>query len=133
MSRPSSSIFRSRAAWMVLRVVLLVEVVLGAILVVNTFGAFLAAPDEPLGSRLSILIAALLSWVWVIVTLVGAMRGRGWARGSAITLHVLLFAAATGVLQGIFGEEFLLGVLLILLAFAGFFVGILAKPIQANK
>lgn len=117
---------------MVLRLVLLIETGLGAVLVVNTFGAFFAASEDPLGARLSVLLAAIIAWAWILVTMLGAWRGRGWARGSAITLHVLLFAGATGVLQGIFGPLFLTGILLLVLSFVGFFAALLAKPQAAR-
>lgn len=130
MTSSSQSHSRSRIGWILLRIVLLVETLLGVVVVVNTFAAFFAASSDPLGARLSILIAVLISWAWVLVTLVAAWRGRGWARGSALTLHVLLFAVAAGVLQGIFGDLFLTGALLLVLSFAGFFGALVARPSQ---
>lgn len=123
----------SRAGWIVLRLVLLVEAVLGLLLVISTFSAFLAASDDPLGARLSVLLAVVICWVWTLATLLGAWRGLGWARGSAITLHVLLFATATGVLQGIFGQLLLLGLTLLLLALLGFFAALLARPLPEER
>lgn len=90
--------------------------------------AFLAASHEPLGPRLSILVSALVAFAWVAITLFGVLSKRaGWARGSAMTLHVLMFAAGTGVLQGILGDP-LLGWALVLCALVGFFAALLAKP-----
>ena len=115
--------------WMLLRAVLVIEVVGGAVLLWNVFQAFLAAGDEPLGARVSLLLAVLLSWAWIAITLWGALTGRAsWVRGSARTLHVLMFAAATGVLQGILGEAVLLGWALLLLALLGFVAAVLARP-----
>ena len=123
---------RSQTGWMILRAVLVIEVVGGAVLLWNVFQAFLAAGDEPLGARVSLLLAVLLSWAWIAITLWGALTGRAsWVRGSALTLHVLMFAAATGVLQGILGEAVLLGWALLILALLGFVAAVLARPTAA--
>lgn len=121
---------RARSAWGVLLAVLTVEAFGGIAALVPITTDFLGASDEPLGPRLSIFLAALISWAWVLFTLWGAARTRAsWARGSAITLHVLIFAAGTGVLQmgGMIGEP-LLGWGLVLLALVGFFAALLARP-----
>ncbi|UOQ60582.1 hypothetical protein MUN76_00905 [Leucobacter rhizosphaerae] len=121
---------RSRTGWTILRLVLVIEVVGGAILLWNVFQAFLAAGDEPLGARVSLLLAVLISWAWIAITLWGALALRAsWVRGSAITLHVLMLAAATGVLQGILGEAILLGWALLALALVGFLGAVLARPV----
>lgn len=119
---------RSRIAWAVLVLVLAVEVIGGVIALVFVIQSFFAASEEPFGQRISILLATLIAWVWVLVTLWGAVRSRaGWVRGSAITIHVLLFAAGTGILQLALGDA-LLGWALILLAFAGFVAALFARP-----
>ncbi|MBK0419662.1 hypothetical protein JD276_11520 [Leucobacter sp. CSA1] len=111
-----------------LTLILICEGLGGAALLWVTIQSSFAAADEPLAQRLSILIALLLAWIWVCATLAGALSKRApWARGSALTIHVLLFAAGTGVLQGILGDP-LLGWALVLLALVGFFAAVLARP-----
>ena len=120
---------RAGGAWAVLRVILAVEVVGGAALLWTVTQAFFAASDDPLGARVSVLLAVLLAWVWLGATLWGALAGRrSWARGSALTIHVLIFAGATGVLQGLVGEQATLGWALLLLALGGFVAAVLARP-----
>ena len=119
---------RPRTAWGVLCLLLIVEAIGGIALLWPAVQAFFAADDEPLAQRLSILLSLLIAWAWICVTLAGALKVRaGWVRGSAITLHVLMFAAGTGVLQGILGTP-LLGWTLVILALAGFFSALLARP-----
>lgn len=121
---------RSRTGWGVLLVVLAVEAFGGLAAMVPITTSFLAAGDDPLGPRISIFLAALIAWAWVLITLWGAARTRAsWARGSAITMHVLIFAAGTGVLQlgGIVGGPGL-GWGLIVLALVGFGAALAARP-----
>lgn len=132
MSETPSVHRRVRVAWMVLTGVLAVEAIGGVFALVTVVQSFLAASTDPLGQRLSVLLAAVIAWAWVVATLWGAARLRaGWARGSALTLHVLLFAAGTGVLQFQLGST-ALGFGLIALAFAGFAAALLAKPFVAE-
>lgn len=121
---------RARPGWGVLLVVLVIEAFGGLAMLVPVTTGFLAASDDPIGPRISIFLAALIAWAWVLLTLWGAARLRAsWARGSALTMHVLLFAAGTGVLQlgGIVGSP-VLGWALIVLALIGFFAALMAKP-----
>lgn len=132
MTRQPGVHSRSNLGWRILRIVLILEAVCGIWLVWNVFQAFAAAADEPLGARLSVLLAVLICWVWILITLFGAWKTRaGWVRGSTLTIHVLMFAAAVGVLQGILGEASVLGVALLLLAVVGFIGAILARPVIA--
>ncbi len=109
-------------------IVLVVEVIGGLAVLIPVVQGFFGATGDPIEQRLSIFLSALIAWVWVIITLWGALRSRAsWVRGSAITIHILLFAAGTGVLQ--FGlAEPLIGWMLILLAFAGFAAALIARP-----
>ncbi|WP_125100536.1 hypothetical protein [Leucobacter chromiireducens] len=119
----------TRVGWVALRIVLLLEVVGGAWLLWNVAGGFFAASDEPLGGRLSLLLAVAIWWGWIAITAWGAWTRRAsWVRGSAITIHVLLFAAATGILQGLLGPQTTLGLELLVLALVGFVAAVLAKP-----
>lgn len=116
------------AAWITLTAVLVLEFLGGIVLMWSVLQAFFAASNEPLGPRVSILLSAIAAFAWVAITLGGALRKRaGWARGSAMTLHVLMFAAGTGILQGIIGDP-LLGWALVLCALVGFFAAMLARP-----
>ncbi|WP_449277869.1 hypothetical protein [Leucobacter sp. GX24907] len=119
---------RARGAWRVLSMVLLIEVIGGAVLLWSVLSSSFAATEDPFAQRLSILLAAVFAFIWIAATLYGAAARRaGWARGSAITIHVLIFAAGTGVLQGIVGTP-LLGWVLVVLSLLGFFAAVLARP-----
>lgn len=129
MPTPASETGRSRIGWLVLRIALLIETVGGAVLVWDVVVGFFAATQDPVGARVSVLLAVLVSWVWIGVTLWGALARRaGWVRGSALTIHVLMFAAATGMLQGLLGDVGGLGFVLLVLAIAGFVGAIVARP-----
>ena len=52
------------------------------------------------GGGLAIVVLAALAAVWVGVTAFGALRGRPWIRGSAVTWQVLQIAIAAGFFQG---------------------------------
>lgn len=119
---------RSGAGWAVLLIVLAIEAFGGLVLVAQTALGMLQSAGEPLGARLSIFLAILLGWIWICAALFGGVRGRAsWARGSALTIHVLLFAVATGVLQlNLAGALFGWG--LVLLALIGFFAALIARP-----
>lgn len=120
---------RSRLGWIVLLGALSLEAFGGLALLVPTTLGMLDASDEPLGSRLSIFLALLIAWLWVCATLLAGMRSRpSWVRGSALTIHVLLFAAGTGVLQLQLASQ-LLGWALVLFALVGFFAAVLARPV----
>lgn len=124
----------SRLGWTTLRILLLIELVGGAVVLWNVVLAFIAANDEPLGSRLSLLLAVVISWAWIGITLWGALTHRAsWVRGSALTIHILMFPAATGVLQGILGAAAPLGWALLGLAVLGVISAVLARPVPANE
>ncbi len=111
-------------------IVLVVEAVGGLAVMLPVVQGFFGATGEPIEQRLSIFLSALIAWVWVIITLWGALRSRAsWVRGSAITIHILLFAAGTGVLQFALADA-LVGWALILLAFAGFAAALIARPVH---
>lgn len=128
MSSSPANSRRSATAWSLLIVSLAIEAVGGLVLLISIVPNMLAATEEPMGPRLSIFLAILISWVWVCVTLGGSVRSRAsWVRGSAITIHVLLFAAGTGLLQlGLASSA--MGWGLVLLALIGFFSALLARP-----
>ncbi|WP_344030793.1 hypothetical protein [Leucobacter iarius] len=118
---------RSRGGWAVLTGLLLIEAFFGIVVV---FFSILGAMNSAgtLGQNLSLVLAAAISWIWVVVTLVGALRGRpSWARGSALTIHVLLFAAGTGILQlQLLAWQF--GFAIVAVGVVGFVAAMLARP-----
>lgn len=123
---------RTRLAWRALVVLLAVETVGGVVVMIPVLQGLFGESAAPLGQRISIILAAVIAWVWVAATLWGALRARAsWVRGSAITIHVLLFAAGTGILQ-LQLADILMGWALVLLAFAGFAAAIVAKPLDTE-
>ena len=126
---------RSRAAWIALTAVLAVELVLGGVLVITIFPTFPAAgPEREALAPLwfSLVISLVLSCVWIAATLLGTIRRKGtWVRGSAVTIHILMLAAALGVFQGLLGTP-AVGATLLVLAIVGFasaiLVGLPPKP-----
>lgn len=124
---------RFGAAWKVLTAVLAIEVLGGLAVLIPATGEFFAANEDPLGQRVSVFLALVIAWLWVVITLFGVVRLRaGWARGSALTIHVLMFAAGTGILQGIYDAP-TLGWILVVLAFVGFFSALLARALSAGE
>ncbi|WP_343962496.1 hypothetical protein [Leucobacter albus] len=125
---------RARSARIALTAVLTVELALGLVAVVTMIPTYPAAGAErdvfaPLW--VSLLVSAILSCVWVAATLLGAVRRKGsWVRGSAVTIHVLMLAAAFAVFQGVIGTP-AIGALLLVLALVGLasavFVGLPAS------
>lgn len=121
---------RSRLAWGVLAAALAVEVVGIALLLIRMAPTFPGEPDDaaliPLWASLFASLA--IAWVWIGVTLVGALRSRArWVRSSAVTIHVLVFAAAIGVLQGILGTV-PTGIAMMVLGVLGFAAAVIARP-----
>lgn len=118
---------RSRMGWRVLRVLLVLESLLLA--GVSVFALVAAVRSAgPIAQNISLVLMAVIGFVWVVVTAVAAVRGRpSWVRGSALTLHVLLFAAGTGCLQlGIGTWQFGFG--LVAVALLGFAAAVISRP-----
>ncbi len=118
---------RSRAGWAVLRVLLVLEsALLVGVLIFSVAAAF--GSVGPVAQNVSIVAMAVLALAWVAITAVAALRGRpSWVRGSALTIHVLLFAGGTGCLQlGIGTWQF--GFALVACALLGFIAAVLARP-----
>ena len=118
---------RSRAGWAALTVLLVLEGLLIAwvvlIAVLASFGSH--GVQMQVVSLLIVVIAAL---GWIVATFVGAVRSRAsWVRGSALTIHVLLFAAGTGCLQLQIGPWWF-GFAIIVAALAGFAGALVARP-----
>lgn len=128
MSRSPGRHTRATRAWFALIAMLVVEAFGGVTLLVPVVLDMFAASDEPLGPRLSIVLSFLIAWLWVCITLIAALRTKAsWVRGSGLTIHVLMFAAGTGILQMQLADA-TMGWILVVLAFAGFFAALLATP-----
>lgn len=118
---------RSKLGWAVLVACLTVEALLLAWVTVVTLLAAIGASTGA-AQTYSLVAMAVICLVWVVVTLTGSVRSRAsWVRGSAVTIHVLLFAAGTGCLQLAIGPWWF-GFTLIGLALVGFFAAIFARP-----
>lgn len=128
---------RVSRTWRVVQIDLGVLAIAMSIVLVTVSANALAASNEPLGPRASIVAAVGASWLWICVTLFGALRSRAsWVRGSSVTLHILLFAASTGVLQGLLGPDVPsepLGWGGVALALIGFFASVLARPESTDQ
>lgn len=121
---------RSAAAWLALDVLLALEMLLlGWVLVVAVLATAGSNGGASLVQSASLLVMTALALLWLVLTLVGAVRTRAsWVRGSALTIHVLLFAAGTGCLQLAIGP-WQLGFGLVAAAVVGFFAAVLARPV----
>lgn len=121
---------QSNLAWKTLIVVLIAELLGGIAVVFVTAQTFPGMNDPFLALWVSVFLALVLSWIWVGATLLGAIRSKGtWVRGSAVTIHLLMFAAAIGVLRGILGTvpE---GLVLLTMSLVGFVAAIIARPVE---
>lgn len=119
---------RSLLGWSVLLVCLAIESFLLVWVVLITVLAAMGS-SSAVAQNFSLVVVAVLCLGWVIATLLGSVRARAsWVRGSAVTIHVLLFAAGTGCLQLALGPWWF-GFGLIALALTGFFAAIIARPV----
>lgn len=122
---------RSNRAWGVLAAALAIEFIAGAAVIVGMIPTFPSSgPDSQAEIPLwiSLFISVVVWWLWIGGTLLGALRTRrSRVRSSSFTIHVLLFAAGMGVLQGIMGTP-PIGWALTGVAVVGFFATLLTKP-----
>jgi len=117
----------AHSARIALTLLLGVETALGVTALVPLLIGFTGSGDELLGQRVSVMLAGVIAVAWVAVTFLGALRRSGrWPRGSALTLHVLMFAAGTGMLRYQLAP-FWMSALVVLLALLGFFAALLAR------
>lgn len=122
---------RSQWGWGVLIACLAIETLLLAWVTLFTLLAALGSSSGT-AQNYSLVVVAALCFVWVVVTLLASVRSRlSWVRGSAVTIHVLLFAAGTGCLQLGIGPWWI-GFGIIAFAIVGFFAAILARPVLAT-
>lgn len=115
--------------WGLLLIVLGIESFGGVLLVWLTLRQLLSPSQDLLTQSISIFLMVLVSVAWIMITFVAAVRKRTWARGSNLTLQILVLAAAVGVLQGILGTP-LIGSLLLVLAVLGIIGSLLIRPVD---
>lgn len=121
---------KSKLGWGVLIACLAAEALLLIWVAFITLNVAIASPTEA-AQNYSLVVITVICLAWVLITLLGSIRSKlSWVRGSAVTIHVLLFAAGTGCLQLQIGTTSF-GFGLIALALVGFFAAILAKPVPA--
>lgn len=76
---------------------------LGALAAFLVVEVFVAASDSIISAIALALITALAA-VFVAAIALGALRGRAWIRGAAITVQLLQITVAIGAFQGIFAR-----------------------------
>lgn len=129
MSSEDAVLRRSQLSWGVLCVLLLLESLFMVwALCFTVIGAM--GDSGALMQDLSLIVIIALALVWVVLAAVGAFRTKAsWVRGSALTIHVLLFATGTGVRQLQLGPD-ALAIPLLLAGILGFAAALLARPAQ---
>ncbi|MBB2965505.1 hypothetical protein [Leifsonia aquatica] len=88
-------------ALLALAVILFLEAALVTGLAVWLLIDLLTLTPEYLTTAIAIFILTALAAIWVIVTAVGILRKRAWARASTVTIQILQIAVAVGCFQGL--------------------------------
>ncbi|MFK3671584.1 hypothetical protein ACI2IX_15560 [Leifsonia aquatica] len=88
-------------ALLALAVILFLEAALVTGLAVWLLIDLLTLTPEYLTTAIAIFILTALAAIWVIVTAVGILRRRAWARASTVTIQILQIAVAVGCFQGL--------------------------------
>lgn len=88
-------------ALLALAVILFLEAALVTALAVWLLVELLTVTPESFTTAIAIFVLTALAAVWVIVTAVGILGRRGWARASAVTIQILQIAVAVGCFQGL--------------------------------
>lgn len=118
---------RSQLSWAAILACLAIEAFLLIWVVFVTLNVAISSTVN-VPQNFSLVAVSAICLAWVVITLLGSVRSKAsWVRGSAVTIHVLLFAAGTGCLQLKIGPT-VLGLGLIVLALIGFFAAVTAKP-----
>ncbi|WP_348786876.1 hypothetical protein [Leifsonia sp. NPDC080035] len=107
------------ALLIVLAVILGLESALVAGAAVWLLVELLTETPESYTTAVAIVVLVVLAAAWVILTLVGILRLRGWARASTVTIQILMLAVAVGSFQGIFARPDLGWALLVPAVVAG--------------
>ncbi|WP_323743048.1 hypothetical protein [Rathayibacter sp. VKM Ac-2878] len=84
----------------VLIVVLAVETVAVSLVALWLVVELLSTPADTVGGGVAIVVLALIALGWAAATTAGAVRRRGWMRGSALTMQLVQAAVALGTFQG---------------------------------
>lgn len=104
---------------LVLTVILALEAALMVGLAVWLLFELLTQTPESYASAVAIVVLVVLAAAWVIATVIGIARRRGWARASALTIQILQIAVAVGSFQGFYARPDLGWALLIPAVVAG--------------
>lgn len=118
---------RRPAAFWALIVLLIAEFVLIAVLAVTLLIEVLVARAASLPSAIALTVLAFIAVAWLGATIVGALRGQAWIRGSAIVWQVLQFAIGAGSISGTFSTPAIGWPLIAVAAVA--FVLLLSRPV----
>ena len=92
------------ALLLVLAVILALESLLVTGLAVWLLVELLTVKPESYTTAVAIFVLVVLAAGWLILTLVGILRLRGWARASTVTIQILMLAVAVGSFQGLFAR-----------------------------
>ncbi|WP_285113847.1 hypothetical protein [Leifsonia sp. fls2-241-R2A-40a] len=103
----------------VLAAILALEAVLVVALAVWLLVELLTEKPASYPSAVAIVVLVFLAAAWVIATLAGILRRRGWARASALTIQILQLAIAVGCFQGLYAQPVLGWALLVPAVIAG--------------
>jgi hypothetical protein len=114
-------------AWRLMSVMVLLETVAILALLVFTIVGFMNRGDDPLLAALSIVIIVAVASLWITLTLVALLRNRNWARGSTITIQILVFSVAIGAFQGIYAQV-QIAWLIAIPAIITFVLALIARP-----
>jgi len=88
-------------ALLALAVILFLEAALVTGLAVWLLIDLLTLTPEYLTTAIAIFVLTALAAIWVIVTAIGVLRRRAWARASTVTIQILQIAVAVGCFQGL--------------------------------
>lgn len=80
--------------------VLALETLAIATLVCWLLVQLVTTPSETVGGGIAIVVLAIIALGWAATTTFGAVRRRGWMRGSALTMQLVQMAVALGAFQG---------------------------------
>lgn len=103
-SEPNSGRMRMPASLVALAVVLFLESAVLAVVSIWFLIEILTTRVNSIGGSILTLALALGATAWVAAAAVGALRGRSWVRGAALTWQLCQLAVAVGAFQGIFAQ-----------------------------
>ncbi|WP_285025840.1 hypothetical protein [Plantibacter sp. ME-Dv--P-122b] len=95
---------RRRPAVLAFIVLLVAEALLMIALSAWFLFELVAATPASFTSALAIFVILLIATAFVTALAVGAIRGRSWIRGGAVTWQLVQIAVAVGAFQGVFAQ-----------------------------